>query len=267
MKNIKDGSSIYIRSNLFKDFISYFNTLKNKITLVLGDGDSTFPKDFWNNEADFKKFIENPNIICIYAINVNTVHPKLFQYPIGINYHTLSNTNRSNNNKNWGNTMSIQDQENEIEEIRSKRLPFNKRKIKAYSNFHFHMENERTYTQDRRDAKAQISADCIDYEKTPVKRRQTYLNQLEYAYVVCPHGNGLDCHRQWEALLLGCIPIVKTSSIDILYTDLPVLIVKEWTDVTRDLLESKIKEFENKQFNYDRLLLKYWMDKIKGTNI
>ena len=35
-----------------------------------------------------------------------------------------------------------------------------------------------------------------------------------YAFIVSPHRNGLDCHRTWEALVLGCIPIVKTSPID-----------------------------------------------------
>lgn len=32
-------------------------------------------------------------------------------------------------------------------------------------------------------------------------------------YVLSPPGNGLDCHRTWEAVALGAIPIVQSSSI------------------------------------------------------
>lgn len=51
------------------------------------------------------------------------------------------------------------------------------------------------------------------------------LSRTRFAW--SPHGNGLDCHRTWEILLLGAYPIVKTSSLDELYRDLPVLVVEE----------------------------------------
>jgi len=126
------------------------------------------------------------------------------------------------------------------------------------------MQKDRTHTQDRHDAKEQIPEECIYYEPKHILRKETYLKQLEYAFVVCPHGNGLDCHRQWEALVLGCIPVVKSSSIDILYDDLPVLIVKEWSDINNELLQSTIDIFKNKQFNYNKLNLEYWISKINS---
>ena len=89
-----------------------------------------------------------------------------------------------------------------------------------------------------------------------------------YCFIISPHGNGLDCHRTWEALCLGCIPIVKTSVLDTLFYDLPVLIVNEWSDVSLELLNTTISNYKtkhiSKQFKYDKLLLHYWMDKIKS---
>ena len=38
-------------------------------------------------------------------------------------------------------------------------------------------------------------------------------------------GNGEDCHRTWEAVLLGSIPIVRHSGIESLYQDAPILIL------------------------------------------
>ena len=66
--------------------------------------------------------------------------------------------------------------------------------------------------------------------------------------------------------MLGCIPIVRTSALDHLYEDLPILIVKEWSDINEELLEKVINDFKEKhekgKFNYDKILLKYWVDKI-----
>jgi hypothetical protein len=94
------------------------------------------------------------------------------------------------------------------------------------------------------------------------------LKQKDFAFIISPHGGGYDCHRLWEALILGCIPIVKTSPIDKLYQDLPVLIVQSWSDVTMDLLVKIIEEFKikelNKEFKYEKLALSYWMNRIRN---
>ena len=82
-------------------------------------------------------------------------------------------------------------------------------------------------------------------------------------FVVCPHGNGYDTHRLWEALILGCIPIVRTSGLDKLYDGLPVLIVKEWSEITTTLLQDTIIEFNNKNFSLEKLTLKYWVNYIR----
>eukprot|EP00808_Paulinella_micropora_P021820 g8742.t1 len=54
---------------------------------------------------------------------------------------------------------------------------------------------------------------------------------LTYGFALAPRGNGLDTHRFWEMLFLGTIPVVESSSLDPLYTGLPVLILKQWTQL------------------------------------
>jgi hypothetical protein len=56
-----------------------------------------------------------------------------------------------------------------------------------------------------------------------LSRSQTWGEMCKYSFVLSPFGNGYDCHRTWEALLLGCIPIMKKSRIDSLFKYLPVL--------------------------------------------
>ena len=93
-------------------------------------------------------------------------------------------------------------------------------------------------------------------------RLDSHKRQTDYAFVVSPYGYGFDCHRTWEALVLGCIPIVKSNAMDSLFDDLPVLIIKEWSDITQELLDSTIRIFKEKTFNYDKLKMKYWQNLI-----
>ena len=48
-----------------------------------------------------------------------------------------------------------------------------------------------------------------------------------------------------------------------MYEDLPVLIINEWNEVNEELLNATIERFKTTTFNYDKLLLKYWVDKFE----
>jgi hypothetical protein len=86
-------------------------------------------------------------------------------------------------------------------------------------------------------------------------------------FVLSPRGNGLDCYRTWEALLIGTIPICLRSTLDPLYDGLPVLLVASWDDVTQELLLKKYKEFTNNKdmYNHERMFAQYWIDTIKDV--
>jgi hypothetical protein len=80
-------------------------------------------------------------------------------------------------------------------------------------------------------------------------------------FVVCPHGHGLDTHRHWEVLLLGSVPIVKSSPLDEMFRDLPVLILAEWGDLTVHLLrEWQASEASKNHIN--AALFPYWHKKL-----
>jgi hypothetical protein len=86
---------------------------------------------------------------------------------------------------------------------------------------------------------------------------------IQYTFVISPHGNGLDCHRTWEALVLGCIPIVKSSGLDPLFEGLPVWIVSQWDEVTRESMDYIVNTFRTKSFNYEKLKLSYWQNLLR----
>jgi hypothetical protein len=57
---------------------------------------------------------------------------------------------------------------------------------------------------------------------------------------------------------------MKTSFLDIIYEDLPVLIVQEWTDINETLLNNALFEFSNKPFNYNKLNFEYYINLINS---
>ena len=102
-----------------------------------------------------------------------------------------------------------------------------------------------------------------------VTNPKCYDQWSEYKFVLSPKGAGVDCHRTWEALSMGCIPIVLSSTIDELYKDLPVLILKSWDEINEQLLHDfycKYKEnMYNNSYNFQKLQLEYWVQEIEKT--
>jgi hypothetical protein len=107
------------------------------------------------------------------------------------------------------------------------------------------------------------------FEKVPAAL--VYDKTLESRYALCPRGCGVDTHRFYECIYLGCVPIVlRTHTVfDRLYapdTGFPCLVVERWADVTEELLNqsypdcfSKMREFHAR---YPRFLTD--LDSIQG---
>jgi hypothetical protein len=98
----------------------------------------------------------------------------------------------------------------------------------------------------------------------PVKPFADYLTDLSRTlFVPSPPGNGLDCHRTWEALLMGCYPIVISTTLNPLYEDLPVIVVQNWEEATDAFLLQKLEEFKRRSWNWEKLYAPYWFAKVR----
>jgi hypothetical protein len=110
------------------------------------------------------------------------------------------------------------------------------------------------------------------FEKVPTAL--VYDKTLESRYALCPRGCGVDTHRFYECIYLGCVPIVvRTHTVfDRLYhpdTGFPCLVVERWVDVTGELLDAcypdcfaRMREFHAR---YPRFLTD--LDSIEGLLI
>lgn len=110
----------------------------------------------------------------------------------------------------------------------------------------------------------------------------TYFNALpSYKFVISPEGNGIDCHRHYEALMAGCIPIIEEhEGIREKYKGCPVLYTKDYSEITPAYLEQKYAEMIIETYDFSRLLLSsysaeeqaqirangnYWSKRLSGT--
>lgn len=73
---------------------------------------------------------------------------------------------------------------------------------------------------------------------SPSRYRDLVVNSK---YVLSPPGSGTDCHRTWEAIYLGAIPIVLRSAWGFAEGELPVMIVDDWNEVPDQIIISEIR--------------------------
>ena len=76
---------------------------------------------------------------------------------------------------------------------------------KIYVNF----TNENDRFGDRKKSLSTIPKNLLVINNAFVPRTTNWLNIKKFTFVLSPFGNGMDCHRTWEALSLGSIPIIK----------------------------------------------------------
>jgi len=120
----------------------------------------------------------------------------------------------------------------------------------------------------RRELKDQIaSKDWVSWSE-PTMAQEHYSSLLRQSrFVISPPGNGNDCHRTWEALYLGAIPVVLSDSLDSTLTEkLPILAVDSWSEFLSMSASDRL-EVGNELLTRGRgmLDLGYWHQRIRNA--
>ena len=90
------------------------------------------------------------------------------------------------------------------------------------------------------------------------------LNLARHKFVLCPRGNAIDCHRNWEVLYMKRVPVMKRDEyLEALFKDYPVLFVDKYSDITKDLLLENEHLFQQAQkMDLKGLTLRGFFDNI-----
>ena len=228
-QNVKAGDIVFLNPFFMRDFFQKIHPqISVPYILISPNCDGSAP-------GEHQCMLDDDKLVAWFTQNPDGVrHPKLIPIPIGL-------------------FNKRQDQE------RGKPLQKNiQKKCLLYVNFDWIVsagESRATYDFFKQLSFCSWSAKYLDKE---------YLTGITQAmFVLSPHGNGLDSHRIWEALYMGSFPLVKTSAMDPIYEDLPVLIVQNWTDINSEFLEKKYSEMKDKKYDFNKLYFNYWRDKVK----
>ena len=87
---------------------------------------------------------------------------------------------------------------------------------------------------------------------------KTFMTKIkEHKFMICPIGNAIDCHRNWEVLYMKRVPVMKKNKyLEFLFKDFPVLFVDKYEDITEKLLIENNGLFEKaNKLDFDQLNL------------
>jgi len=168
---------IFCYTHRLDDFMKILPCIENEFILVSHNSDH-------NVTEKYLPLVQHPKLIFWHAQNVLFSHPKLGCIPIGL-----------------ANSMWPHGNEEVMREVIG-------RKYEKTNSIFF---NFSVYTNP--------SERILCYEALknklvwqPTVEFKEYLETMAtYKYAICPPGNGVDCHRIWECIYLGVIPILLRS--------------------------------------------------------
>ena len=250
---------IYLNPEMLQSFVRFHLwRIRAPFSLVTGDSDmeiseKTLPRRTLN------ALLDNHFLSAWHAQNLNHKHEKLHLMPIGVDYHTLAPSTALGDIHEWGTRISPLKQEEELIKTRLEAGPLLGKDMKAFSNWHFAPERG-----NRRDCLEKFPKELASFQADFLPREASWRQNAQYAFTLSPTGNGFDCHRTWEALLLGTIPVVKSTPLDPLYEELPVVILDSWRAFTKDRMKREMDRALTGKFQFEKLTLDYWSRKISG---
>ena len=111
-----------------------------------------------------------------------------------------------------------------------KKVPRSFRLLYVGINENSHEERKGLTKQFIDESWATVETGRVDFE--------TYLDRMwRCKFVLCPRGNAIDCHRNWETIYMRRVPVMKrTPFLEELYKDYQVLFVDDYSEVTEQLL-------------------------------
>jgi hypothetical protein len=196
---------LYINGDLISDFVTFLKLLNINIIDKL--------KFIIISESDQNQSIKQLEYLLkisekIYASNLIDRHELIFPIPLGLEKQSFRNGSKM---KDFKNSF----------EVEVKRRPINF--IVAWND-----ETNLMRKKHREHFEGVNNALIINHR---INARTLHKIMLKTLFVPSPAGNGFDCHRTWESLYLGCVPVILRSDY---FGDSswPVLVLEKWEDIT-----------------------------------
>lgn len=241
---LNNNAIIFCKTDFIFDIFNFLRNSTKKYILITHFSDYPIDENRFRYKPDcIKKW---------YAINVNFQHESLIPIPLGLYPHVIGpllHLNTWDESEPYNQTQWFSDNFESFKE--------NKKQDILYCCW-----NNRTmapsYTEDRDSIINKLTNNKLRLiQGHATKHKQNIFFESHCKWTVSPSGNGLDSHRTWESLYLGCIPIVEKHFIYDTF-NLPILQVNSWSDLTNDVL----KNFDSSKYSLEKLNMDYWRSRI-----
>jgi hypothetical protein len=263
---LEPGALVWVRAAWLPAFVQQvLPRLRTSIVLVTGDTDNSLPSAA--GDAG-RALIDSLHIVHWYTQNFDGTAPteRVSPIPIGLDLHTLHEA------PDWGEQQTpVQQQEADLDAIVRSLPPLAERIPRIYVDFSWKHNSipPRTgarLTETRREILQLLASNpLVVHQNEPLPRGEMWRRKGQYAFSLSPHGNGLDCHRTWEGLVLGQAVIVPSSSLDPMFEGLAAVTLSSWSEIS---LPHAVRWLAKATQIVDpgaRLTNRYWLDRMRGS--
>lgn len=181
----------------------------------------------------------------VFAINLNYESENLRTIPLGI-----ENFSRNSNGR-LGDFLEFRDSELS-----------NQRKHDVFAAFE--VENNKEIRGKLATLLKESRFGWTSRRMHPRDYRQCVKDSL---FVLSPPGRGLDCHRTWEAIYLGSVPVILEGTLPpSIATDLPITVVPRYEEFLKMGPEEMLDLFvETRSKSERKAFAPYWIAEIEKT--
>lgn len=233
LDRLKRARSIFVYSDLLEIFFVIIAPNLDRPFVVLShNGDIGV-------DPRFEQVIDNPLLLRWYAQNIEPGwrHPKLVSIPIGIA------------NSQWlhGNLAPFSS------------LPaYRDKSVWLYVNIN--VTTNQTY---RSEIVRTLSCNPVAVVEQGLSVDQYVRRVAQSRFVASPRGNGIDCHRTWETLYLGAVPVMARQDRVACLDGLPVLETEGWDDLPPERLREVWEMVTRSAWRLESLYLSYWRRRLE----
>ena len=183
-----------------------------------------------------------PNVLCISAVNAITNGNKIIPAPYGVQRRMSPSDDRIEQLREWMEHDAIDNPPNLL--YVSHNEGSNAERMGIKSLFY-----DKPWA-------------AVNNERVPYHMFLSTLSNSKF--MICPIGNAIDCHRNWEVLYMRRVPVMKRHPyLEKLFENYPVLFVDKYSDVTKDLLIENDHLFQQAlEMNLSDLTLPKFFDNI-----
>lgn len=124
--------------------------------------------------------------------------------------------------------------------------------------------NIQTNRKERQEAADSVIKFGHEFNQSRIRPREFRRMLASSLFVISPPGNGIDCHRTWEAIYFGAIPVVKRGKLaESIYNYLPIYVVDDWSEIC-SLSRTQLEDLYNVVIkkSADQAYFEYWKNAI-----